>query len=349
MARRYPLSRASKAYGFISSNYDEYLEPMRKTSSLELKDLVVQKFENDFVSTVSHRLDDAQIDMANLRAEVSKMVIRDPLMVTSTDLIWSDLWRSCRQVYRIDHKVADDLKNTDLDEEIPADVLLRIPYPIIYIEMPITVLNGTEQFKTDGFLAYQGYDNGIRSIGLTYFVKDGGRIHSSIPCSKTISLRDAIAHKTAIVEDDGTISPYRDGLENTEEYGCIASQLAETINALLYIIAGNDLETVYTPPKTTKPGQKRGRKTNPETVAIAGAKMGRAIKSTKRRASSRGTSEPTGQTKAPHIRAAHWAHYWVGPRKDRSDGKPGDRLELKWIPPINVNEDHGEVVETIHR
>lgn len=41
--------------------------------------------------------------------------------------------------------------------------------------------------------------------------------------------------------------------------------------------------------------------------------------------------------------------FWTGKRKRRDDGKFGDELIVKWIPPISINEDAGEVVETIHR
>ena len=62
--------------------------------------------------------------------------------------------------------------------------------------------------------------------------------------------------------------------------------------------------------------------------------------------SCRGASD---RTVAPHVRRAHWQSFWTGKRKGRDDGKFGDELIVKWIPPISINEDAGEVIETIHR
>ena len=60
-------------------------------------------------------------------------------------------------------------------------------------------------------------------------------------------------------------------------------------------------------------------------------------------------SFPTVRMVAPHIRAAHWQHYWTGKRKGRTDGRFGDELVIRWVPPTPVNEGRGAVAETIHR
>lgn len=46
---------------------------------------------------------------------------------------------------------------------------------------------------------------------------------------------------------------------------------------------------------------------------------------------------PTGRTVSPHIRRGHWQSFWTGPRKGRTDGRHGDRLVVKWVPPVEVN------------
>lgn len=66
-----------------------------------------------------------------------------------------------------------------------------------------------------------------------------------------------------------------------------------------------------------------------------------------RRAQERGEHATTGRTMPPHVRAAHFTHYWVGPRKGRTDGRPGNRCIVHWIPPIAVHGGGGE--EVVHR
>lgn len=48
---------------------------------------------------------------------------------------------------------------------------------------------------------------------------------------------------------------------------------------------------------------------------------------------------------SPHIRRAHWHSYWMGPRQE---GHPDRKPVLKWLPPIPVAMDKGDIVPTIH-
>lgn len=121
----------------------------------------------------------------------------------------------------------------------------------------------------------------------------------------------------------------------------------QALNLLLFVLsAENGAEIVYTPPKTPR-GQKVGRRTNTETVRMLGAKIGSAIGAARRvrYAPHHGTGE---RTVAPHVRRVHWQSFWTGKRKGRKDGKFGDELVVKWIPPIPVNQGAGEVTETVH-
>jgi len=40
-------------------------------------------------------------------------------------------------------------------------------------------------------------------------------------------------------------------------------------------------------------------------------------------------SQPTGATVRPHVRRAHFHHYWCGPNKER--------CEVRWVGPVFVN------------
>ena len=80
---------------------------------------------------------------------------------------------------------------------------------------------------------------------------------------------------------------------------------------------------------------------------MLGAKLGSAIGAARRVGypSSHGAGE---RTVAPHVRRAHWQSFWTGKRKGRDDGRFGDELVAKWIPPIPINAGAGNVTETIH-
>ena len=127
--------------------------------------------------------------------------------------------------------------------------------------------------------------------------------------------------------------------------GQMGRAYAAMLNLLLYVIhEEEDAEVVYAPAKQGK-GRRPGRRSNPETIELVGARMGRALGEARRVASSSGG---VGSKKAPHLRRGHWAAYWLGARKGRTDGRHGDELVLRWIPPIEVNGG-GIAVETVHR
>jgi hypothetical protein len=80
----------------------------------------------------------------------------------------------------------------------------------------------------------------------------------------------------------------------------------------------------------------------------AAYRLGRAL----RQAQERGTMTP-GQAHGershvrprPHIRAAHWHHYWRGSRRE---GRPGTELILHWLHPMLVGGTADALIPTIH-
>ena len=74
--------------------------------------------------------------------------------------------------------------------------------------------------------------------------------------------------------------------------------------------------------------------------------MGRAIGAAKVVAFGSGKGDGT-RTVSPHVRRAHWQHYWTGKRKGRDDGRFGDELVVRWVPPVFVNGD-GDAIEVVH-
>lgn len=177
---------------------------------------------------------------------------------------------------------------------------------------------------------------------------EGGRLFTSIPCDGDVTVKSLVESSAGAFDEDGNPVP-PDELADDPESGFdeVSDAMEAIVSSLLYIIsAEDDVEVVYAPPKATR-GQRPGKKTNMETVTLLGARMGRAI-GQKRYVGTVSDDTPTGRTVAPHIRAAHWAHYWTGKRKGRTDGRYGDELVVRWIPPVPVNEGRGEVTETIH-
>lgn len=252
------------------------------------------------------------------------------------DLAWVCKWVGCRQVYRIDPVTAEELCTQPMPGEIPSEALRRLPYPIIYVDHAIDYVSDGEAVRFDGFLA-QVVDNGAgQSLILALIGGGDRRLRIEVSLDEGKTLNDAVG---ALELSSGSSGVTMDSFMPDE------LTVAAMLNLLLFIISGDDVEVAYEPP-SGKRGQKVGKRSCPDHVKIAGARIGRAIGEA-RRAYSANSTHDTGRTVAPHMRRAHWQHFWVGPRKGREDGKPGDELVVRWIPPIAVNGGEDEV-ETVH-
>ena len=255
-------------------------------------------------------------------------VSRDPLALTPEVVAWFARWQSCRQVYRVDPEVARELSAHGLDGELPVAALSMLPYPVVYVDSPVAL--GEDVAR--GFVAWVApSEHGRDELYLAFVSPDGGEWRTSVPLVAGTTLAGAAATMSAEAETAaravGVASPEPDAEG-------LAERLAPALNLLLYVNSREaDAEVVYAPPAGGR-GQRPGPRTNPETVRLLGARMGRAIGEA-RRASASG-ARGRGVSPSPHVRRAHWQHYWVGPRKGRDDGRHGDGLVLRWVPPVYV-------------
>ena len=115
-----------------------------------------------------------------------------------------------------------------------------------------------------------------------------------------------------------------------------SQKLIEYRKLLYYISAINaDIEPIYVPGDNHGSKKKRSQ----ATWNRVGFRMGAALRAYKR---NKASSERHGGTIRPHMRRAHWHHYWVGPRD-------GDRRRIvKWLPPIEVATKNGDIDVTGH-
>jgi hypothetical protein len=95
-----------------------------------------------------------------------------------------------------------------------------------------------------------------------------------------------------------------------------------------------------------RPSEKRTKKglrffpPDKATVIEVGIRVGAALKRAKAQYSSQGISGYG--SRIPHVRRAHYHHFWIGPKS-----KPD--LIAKWLPPIFVNIDKGDIQTTLHQ
>lgn len=338
MARRIPLSAASKRYELIA------------TISPEISAGEIETCRDPRCYSASILTTD---DMSELNGWDGGFIAPD-------EVVWASRWSRCRHVYRIDRDVLPEILEQGLDGDIPCEALMRFPYPVVYVEAPLKF--GAR--VRDGFVAWldaSAADPDVTTLRMSFIDLDDVCLQTSVQLVDG-TLADADMGNSISDVMRGTlrgtgaaIDPFVDHDElarmlDREKRQRIelreAEGVAQAINCLLYVIyTEDDAEVVHRPPSGRR-GDRPGRRSNPETVHVVGARMGRAIGAARIQAT--GASSGTGRTVAPHVRRAHWQHYWVGPRKGRTDGQHGDRLELRWVPPVYVNGD-GEAVEVVHK
>lgn len=117
--------------------------------------------------------------------------------------------------------------------------------------------------------------------------------------------------------------------------------LRQLLSILMYIVSKEaDVRTVYVPQKNRP---KRSKQTDC-TVHEVGFRIAPALAEVRRRYESHALeSKRSGRHMPVHVRRAHWHGYWTGP-KDNPTG-----LEIKWIAPIIVNADRGDVQGVVHQ
>lgn len=349
MGKGYPISRATKAFNAICEEEPEYMADVAELGTVGFRDEIVHEFTADLMDDIAEI---GVSDPAKRGPAIYLAASRFPDQFAPDDLVWASRWRTCRQVYRLDRAVADEMPETDIDDEIPTEIFERLPYPIVYVSIKFTMmLTDGEPFHGDGYLAHieeNPYpDRDYKLLAIDAIGESGGRVFFAVPIKRGVTVRSlikdvAVFPGSAVPADN----PSDAEIEESRGFDEMKASISTILNSLMYVISEEeDVEVVYAP---AKGGKGYGRKRNVETVRAVGARIGRALGGQRGRyAAGASLRTETSRTVCPHVRCAHWQHFWTGKRSGRDDGRFGDKLVLKWVPPTYVNGD-GEVDEVIH-
>ena len=236
--------------------------------------------------------------------------------------------RGGRQIFIFDEDAAKLIGNTDGLPDL-RNVLKNVPYDTFAVDLG----DGT------GFYFISGEVDGNRTVETefgvdsrddeymmdktTHYVSDDGRTvgFNWTPVSKN--------------NDDGP----DDGIDIHEYLNTVNIMKTEFVeNIVAYICCRNaEIETIYKP---RSEGPTRRRESS-ATWHEVGFRIGSELRAYERMKSERGPHK--SGTVRPHMRRAHWHHFWTGPR----DGER--KLVLKWVPPTMVAVKNGEIGATGHR
>jgi len=245
-------------------------------------------------------------------------------------------WRPTQGIYRFAPNLLDELWDTPVTGDLPAELLHRLPEWCVYVELgratPIGVIHGA--------WARIGYDVDSRKEVLDFLID-----------------RDRAEPKLVRLPFIGTLEQSLDVLRRavrarfrgdafrlmTAEMQFMEERLLvePVLSVVLYLCSANaEIESRGRPhprvrpkPSRRRSGELRWIAADEPTIWATGTRLGAAL----RRANERVKAEPAGDGAprvVPHIRRAHWHTYWRG-----AINSPERHRELRWLPPIAVNLD----------
>lgn len=262
-------------------------------------------------------------------------------------------WRYSQGIYRFDDTLYDAIINTNISDEIPSDVLYRLPEWCIYVETKDLFIRG---IKVLGFWCHLDYHCGEflpeghtrEEIRIVFNGENEKLLPGALfikKCSLKENLKLVVDYDLQTYERYSGTQVFSDypALKKEEEYRRIdqmAAPLAHALSLVLYLCSEEpEVDDLREPGKClirptvtkTKKGFRFFPAPKPRLWAV-GKETGHAIRESHNRAKIDGVS--------PHIRRAHWHGYWKGPRD-------GERVFIyKWLSPIfvegNKNKDENE-------
>ena len=265
---------------------------------------------------------DAQSE-AQARSIIKSSQRENALPILTAALIWSN----DKIIIKYDETLQDDLMRQPLNDKIPIEALMQLPYNCVYIDVSLVICNE----RTIGFFAWMEYDINAKmpELRILYLKPDNNCISIPIPLSGG-TLDDSFhflsVSATVRGETDYTIPQIRRAFASSQK------AITSSINLILYLIAHN---ADY--PAEAKTAEKRARYANGNvkraTVWDIGTRIGAAMRKSKASESvehRRSEINLQRNSPRPHTRRAHWHHYWTGQGDDK-------KLIIKWLPPISVN------------
>lgn len=259
-------------------------------------------------------------------------------------------WRVSQGIYRFDADLYNSLINQPLDDNIPCELLKRLPEYCVYIE---TINTNFLSEPIEGFWAHLEYDvnNGETELRLLIITDDFYTPIAIHLGDWTIEeglrkMQDEAVNQSSIHGLD--FNKMLDAAGTSVVIDSMVKDVTPLVQLVLYLCADN-ADMSNTPVHPRNRVRMSGQIDVPKEPKVwnVGVRIGTAIRRYRNENLLADTNETeysgTHASPRPHIRRAHFHHFWAGP-------KQGERyLILKWLPPIPVNVDDDILPAVIHR
>lgn len=235
------------------------------------------------------------------------------------ELQMASMWREHgMQVYEFDHDFTESILDERWEDLLP-DCIANRPHDCFYMKLPcgshnegtvVHVVPSDNVMNFDPSLFPDSIDE--KGVYIGGDIRYGQRVIVNTGDELLCLCSFAISKTPELMLDDTPVETY-------------PAQLVA--NGVAYICSANaDIVATYKPQKGLK--RNNAKRRSQATWHEVGYRIGAELRAYERSMMER--KEHQGGTKRPHMRRAHWHHYWTGPR----DGER--KLVLKWIAPTMV-------------
>lgn len=270
-------------------------------------------------------------------------------------------WRLAKDIYVFDETVLEELWNTPIEGNIPIDVLYRLPTLCAYVAFSSP--RDVEDGKLHGFFVHLNYSTmPVLMIAMDYGSLDGissefvplvvfpVELHEGVDLLQCLTIiHERIQRRRGIPPEE---------IERIVQPRAVKRVLEPLLNLIIYLCSTSaeiraldplrGLRKSYT--KKTKRGIRTFVPDQPNVWEVA-YRIGATLRAAAAEWYGAGPGDGTHASPRPHIRKAHWHHFWTGPKaKVGQPEVPPRELIVKWIPPtpVAIGPD-GEIVPTVHR
>jgi hypothetical protein len=233
-------------------------------------------------------------------------------------------WRYTQGIYRIDDDLRVALIDTVPSGALPVEALYRLPEWSLYIETPDKTWHGDTMH---GFWAHLERDMNTKRDELRLLIDSEQQLIPAVIHLGPWTITEAVDRSITESKRQAGLA----GIVSTTIPGAFteiqASEIYPLISLLLYVISNGvdwpDSDRPNRPsPKRTKRGWSLFPAEKPHVWKL-GENTGRILRQA-------ANQETNGGKKSPHIRRAHWHHFWKGPRSGEQE------LIVRWLSPIIV-------------
>lgn len=291
---------------------------------------------------------------------VVNSLVKDTIPVTNNEFIHSAVynltfmynWNIYKQIYKFDNDTLDMLINGTNIDKLPVEILnYNLPYPAFFIDNKFKSIHSKISFR-GCFVSLLKIENRLE-LGL-FFIEDSSYSdyhYCFIPLYfGNLSIKECMEQRDILFNVNS----------NNEESILMLDLANQVIKLIIYICSVNrEIETIKINVNSTKINKNKKYKSKPKSMTInqnlVGYRIGNTIRQNKKSYvyvddlenivdKYNGDKTLNRKSPKPHMRMAHYHHYWTG----KKDNPKERKLIVKYIAPTYIGNNH-DVLPTVHK